>query len=232
MVPDDMRQLSPMRLKGRSFMAFILAPESPISDWLDRLDGHMARSAAFFSSRPVVLDLSALAPHDPGLDYLLYALTERGLRIIDVEGGSLPGFEYEGLRGGRDSGEVLLAQEPAPVSTTDPTRIEPSLLVEAPVRSGQLISFPSGDVTVIGSVASGAEVLAGGSIHIYGTLRGRAVAGALGRTDARIFCDRMEAELVSIDGLYRTAEMIDSSLRGRRVQVRMDGDSLVVSALR
>jgi septum site-determining protein MinC len=224
-----------MRLKGRSFMAFILAPESPISDWLGGLDEHLARSASFFRSRPVVLDLAALAADEPGLESLLESLTGRGVRVIDVEGGALPGFEHASLSGGRDSGDIPIADEAAPVSVAEPppaTREAASLIVDAPVRSGQSVSFPSGDVTVIGSIASGAEVLAGGSIHVYGALRGRAIAGALGRTDARIFCDRMEAELVSIDGLYRTADMIDAGLRGRRVQVRMDGDSLVVSALR
>jgi len=223
-----------MRLKGRSFMAFILAPESPLADWLAGLDEHLARSEAFFRSRPVVLDLQGVPADESGLESLLESLTARGVRVIDVEGGVLPGFEHASLSGGRDSGDLAVPEHAAPVSVAEPPPApEPaSLIVTAPVRSGQTISFPSGDVTVIGSVASGAEVLAGGSIHIYGALRGRAVAGALGHTDARIFCDRMEAELVSIDGLYRTADMIDPTLRGKRVQVRMDGDSLVVSALR
>jgi septum site-determining protein MinC len=68
------------------------------------------------------------------------------------------------------------------------------------------VVFPSGDVTVIGSVASGAEVVAGGSIHIYGTLRGRAMACSTGNARARIFCRKIEAELLAIDGLYKTAD--------------------------
>ena len=215
-------------------MAFILAPESPLADWLARLDDQLAQ-ASFFRSRPFVLDMQALDTDDPGLESLLASLTERGVRVIDVEGGALPGFAYAGtLSGGRDSGEVTVPEDAAPLSAAEPPPppAPASLIVDAPVRSGQSVSFPSGDVTVIGSVASGAEIVAGGSIHVYGVLRGRAIAGALGHIDARIICDRMEAELVSIDGLYRTADMIDASLRGKRVQVRMDGNSLVVSALR
>jgi septum site-determining protein MinC len=71
---------------------------------------------------------------------------------------------------------------------------------EHPIRSGQSIIFPHGDVTILGSVASGAEVVAGGSIHVYGALRGRALAGSTGDMRARIFCSRNEAELMSIDG--------------------------------
>ena len=77
------------------------------------------------------------------------------------------------------------------------------------VRSGQSVFFADGDVTVVGSVGSGAEVVAGGSIHVYGTLRGRAMAGTSGNSRARIFCRRIEAELLAIDGFYRTADQLD-----------------------
>ena len=99
-------------------------------------------------------------------------------------------------------------------------------MIDEPVRSGQSVIFPSGDVTVIGSVASGAEVIAGGSIHVYGALRGRAVAGVAGNPRARIFCRRLEAELVAIDGFYRTADDMDAALRGRAVQAWLEGDSM------
>jgi septum site-determining protein MinC len=97
------------------------------------------------------------------------------------------------------------------------------------MRSGQYIEHLDGDVIVVGSVASGAEIVAGGSIHVYGRLRGRAIAGA-GYPRARIFCRKLEAELLSIDGLYLTADDMEASLRGRSVQVRLDGDSLLITA--
>ena len=97
------------------------------------------------------------------------------------------------------------------------------------MRSGQSVSFPTGDVTVMGSVASGAEIVAGGSIHVYGALRGRAIAGLLGAgARPRIFCRRLEAELLAIDGVYRTADEMGAALAGRAVQVWLEGDALAL----
>ena len=91
--------------------------------------------------------------------------------------------------------------------------------------------FPEGDVTVVGSVASGAEIIAGGSVHIYGTLRGRALAGSVGNASARIFCRRLEAELLAIDGVYKTAEDMAPNLRGQAVQLWLEGDSIMAERL-
>jgi septum site-determining protein MinC len=99
------------------------------------------------------------------------------------------------------------------------------------VRSGQSVFFPDGDVTVLGSVGSGAEIIAGGSIHVYGTLRGRAMAGMSGNRQARIFCSKIEAELLAIDGFYRTAEDLDASLNGRIVQAWLNGEVLMIAAM-
>ena len=99
------------------------------------------------------------------------------------------------------------------------------------MRSGQSVFFPDGDVTVLGSVGSGAEIIAGGSIHVYGTLRGRAMAGMSGNRQARIFCSKIEAELLAIDGFYRTAEDLDASLQGRVVQAWLNGEVLMVAAM-
>lgn len=83
----------------------------------------------------------------------------------------------------------------------------------------------------MGSVASGAEVIAGGSIHIYGALRGRAIAGASGNPDARITCRKFEPELLAIDGLYRTADDLGPDRRGQPAQIRLEGDAIKVAAL-
>jgi septum site-determining protein MinC len=106
-----------------------------------------------------------------------------------------------------------------------------SLLLDQPVRSGQSVVFPDGDVTVLGSVGSGAEIVAGGSIHIYGTLRGRAMAGVNGNPQARIFCQKIEAELLAIDGYYQTAEELDGALRNRPAQAWLDGGVMRISPL-
>jgi septum site-determining protein MinC len=88
-----------------------------------------------------------------------------------------------------------------------------------------------GDVIVMGSVASGAEVIAGGSIHIYGALRGRAIAGAAGNARARIFSRKFEAELIAIDGLYKTADDLGANHRGQPVQIALNGDAIIMTAL-
>jgi septum site-determining protein MinC len=146
------------------------------------------------------------------------------------------------LLGGRAGGEERAPEPPPPEdrgaappeasAAAVPQRQEPvSMLIQSPIRSGQSVNFPFGEVTVLGSVASGAEIVAGGSIHIYGALRGRAMAGSMGDARARIFCSRNEAELLAIDGYYQTAENMDASLRGRPVQVWLEAAGLNVAAL-
>jgi len=113
-------------------------------------------------------------------------------------------------------------------------RLEPSagtLMIKAPIRSGQSIFHPHGDVIVLGSVASGSEIVAGGSIHVYGTLRGRAIAGSEGNISARIFCRKNEAELLAVDGWYTTAEEMEGVSRGKAVQAFLENDALCVVPL-
>ncbi|TGQ50044.1 septum formation inhibitor MinC [Mesorhizobium sp. M1C.F.Ca.ET.193.01.1.1] len=106
-----------------------------------------------------------------------------------------------------------------------------TLMIKAPIRSGQSVFHPHGDVIVLGSVASGSEIVAGGSIHVYGTLRGRAIAGSEGNTSARIFCRKNEAELLAVDGWYTTAEEMEGVSRGKAVQAFLDNDALCVVPL-
>lgn len=106
-----------------------------------------------------------------------------------------------------------------------------SYLHDSPVRSGQSVIFPQGDLTILGSVASGSEVVAGGSIHIYGALRGRAIAGSTGNANARIFCNKLEAELIAIDGLYRTADEMETQFRGQPVQAWLEGETMTMATL-
>lgn len=124
-------------------------------------------------------------------------------------------------------------QEPEEAAGVSPSDFASSgpLLVEAQVRSGQTIFYPQGDVVVIGSVSSGADVVAGGSIHVYGTLRGRAMAGAYGEMGARIFCRRLEAELLAVGGVYQTADEIDENMRRQNVQVWLEREDIRIARL-
>ncbi|RWH68457.1 MAG: septum formation inhibitor MinC [Mesorhizobium sp.] len=124
--------------------------------------------------------------------------------------------------------------EPAQAASAGPVPAQPSagtLMIKAPIRSGQSVFHPHGDVIVLGSVASGSEIVAGGSIHVYGTLRGRAIAGSEGNVSARIFCRKNEAELLAVDGWYTTAEEMEGVSRGKAVQAFLDNDALCVVPL-
>ena len=244
---DVLTQPRPIRLKGRSFLALALTPELPFPDWLRRLDDLAARSAGFFLRRPVVLDVEGLDIDRAELRELVDQLHARNVRVMGIEGArsSLLGPDMPpAMADGRPAGDIdapeNAPEEPveavrpvasaAPVAAT-PVQATPSLVVSQPVRSGQSIFFPEGDVTIIGSVASGAEIVAGGSIHVYGPLRGRALAGSAGNASARIFCRKLEAELIAIDGFYKTADDMEPELRGKPGQVWLEGETIKAATL-
>lgn len=221
-------------------MALVLAPEPPLPDWLAALDAQIERSPSFFDNRPVVLDLAALPREQPNIAGLFHELERRGIHIIGSEGAhpswtDIPAWGRPLPTGGRPAREIEPPPEPrpsaAPTAPPIPSTDAASLLVEHSVRSGQSIMHERGDVIVLGSVASGAEIVAGGSVHIYGALRGRAIAGLAGNPKARIFCRRLDAELLAIDGVYQTADDMDSKLRGHAVQAWLDGDVMRMAAL-
>jgi septum site-determining protein MinC len=134
------------------------------------------------------------------------------------------------VSGGRPAPVEAVGARSQPTPPT-PQRAPASLVVDSAIRSGQAIFHPDGDVTVLGSVGSGAEVMAGGSIHIYGTLRGRAMAGTSGNRQARIFCRHLEAELLAIDGCYRTAEDLDVELRTKPIQAWLAEETLFIAEI-
>lgn len=237
-------QSRPIRLKGRSFLALALTPELPFEDWLVQLDELAARSAGFFLRRPIVLDVQGLEIDRAQLRDLVSQLSMRNVRIMGIEGArsSLLGPDLPpAMSDGRAASDVELptteeAEKAVPVesivaSGPPSAKAMPSIVVNQPVRSGQSLLYPEGDVTIVGSVASGAELVAGGSIHVYGALRGRAMAGTMGNSSARIFCRKLEAELIAIDGFYQTAEDMDPGLRGKAVQIWLEGETIKAEAL-
>jgi septum site-determining protein MinC len=129
-----------------------------------------------------------------------------------------------------------VAPKSAPKSASAPaaanaSTAQPGMILSAPVRSGQQIYAESRDLTVLTTVGAGAEVIADGSVHIYGPLRGRALAGAQGNEQARIFCREFHAELVAIAGHYKVMEEIPRELRGKAVQVWLEDQQLKIAAL-
>jgi septum site-determining protein MinC len=219
----------PVRLRGRSYVAFVFSPVVPIVEWLAEIDATLARSPGFFVGKPVVLDLSAVDLSRAAVQHLILSLEKRNIRILGIEGvepavlaSTMPPL----LTGGRHC-----AIQQAEAEKPEIKQPSNSLLLDSPVRSGQSIVFPDGDVTILGSVGSGAEIVAGGSIHVYGTLRGRAMAGVNGNSAARIYCQKIEAELLAIDGYYQTAEELDASLRNRPAQAWLEGEIMRITPL-
>jgi septum site-determining protein MinC len=230
-------------------MALVLAPEVPLNDWLNALDAQMERSPNFFDARPVVVDLGAVPREQMGVAQFLHLLEHRGIRIIGTEGAhpswegieawgrplpvsAKPGREIEPPQTTPAPGASPAEAHGAPPAEAAPSSADANtLLIDHPIRSGQSIVFERGDITVLGSVASGAEVMAGGSVHIYGTLRGRAVAGLSGHPNARIFCSKLQAELLAIDGVYQTADGMPSEALGKPVQAWLDGAQMKISVL-
>jgi septum site-determining protein MinC len=259
-----------IRFRGRSFPILALEPESPLAEWIERLDAHLARAPAFFRDKSIVVDVAGLGIERPGVVGLVKDLSERGISVMGLTGvelswgaadlppiltggRALPRVEgpHESAKNetdGASSGQLSPEQQSAfeeigralggagrpqskkPSAAEAPAPAAP-LIVNAPVRSGQSISHPEGDVTVIGSVASGAEVIAGGSIHIYGTLRGRAMAGAYGEKRSRIFCRRLEAELLAVCGVYITADEIETTVRSQAVQAWLENETVKIARL-
>ncbi len=224
----------------------------------DELERRVRAAPQMFARAAVVLDLSHLLdlPDDGAVDALLEAVRSAGMLPVGLAYGT---SETEALA--KRMGLPLIAKfraayEPvngAPASVAEPARQaepvapsvrrEPILSAPAPgsmqgaqyhagsVRSGQQVYARDRDLIVTGAIANGAEVIADGNIHIYGSLRGRAMAGAQGDEKARIFVSDFRAELVAIAGQYRVFEQIPDDLEGQSVQCWLDGEKLMIAKL-
>ena len=214
------------------------------------------RAPKLFARAALVIDFGGLpgVPDEAGARALIDALREAGALPVALAWGSndnealavrlglplLARFraQYEREGGATPAPPPAAAPAPAPEPAARPAPPpaaapagQPGMIQNVPVRSGQQVYADSRDLTVLGAVSPGAEVLADGSIHIYGPLRGRALAGAQGNEKARIFCRAFHAELVAVAGQYKVLEDIPRELHGKAVQVWLDGDELRIAAL-
>jgi septum site-determining protein MinC len=232
-----------LKFRAQSLLAYVLEPVQPLADWFVALDAWLARSPTFFIARPVILDMGALDINLKDYRDLLSGLARRHIRVMGAEnvGRGLVGPHLPPVvSGGRPIDSPILREDaptayeeegPAPATDQTITDKANSLIVDGNVRSGQSIMHPQGDVTIIGRVASGAEIVAGGSVHVYGALQGRVIAGISGSRSARIFCTEARAELLCIGGSYVTAENTNSEMEGRSVEARLEGDELKLRIL-
>jgi septum site-determining protein MinC len=207
---------------------------------LDELTGRVASAPLFFQRTGVCIDLTALG-RDPQLDEMravMDAVRRAGMLPVGLVGGSagveslatalqLPVLAPFRQQTQASAPIVHAAQSaPAPQPTERSEAGLPALIQHQPVRSGQRLYARGRDVVVTSTVGAGAEVIADGCVHVYGSLRGRAVAGARGETGARVFCQEFRAELVSIAGVFRVFETLPPELAGKPVQAWLDGEDL------
>ena len=235
-------QVQALNFRARSLLAFALEPSEPLADWLASLDAWLVRSPTFFAAKPVILEMSGIEIGLKEYRRLLSELARRHIRVMGVENASatLVGPHLPpAVTGGRTVNAPAMpddSADPAPAPAAPvPAPAKPerasALTVDGNVRSGQSIMHADGDVTIVGRVASGAEIVAGGSVHVYGALQGRVIAGISGEPGARIFCTEARAELLCIGGAYVTAENMSPQLEGRSLEVRLEGDELKLRTL-
>lgn len=227
-------------------VAMLQATEPPaLADALHKMLGGMPD---FFNGEAVVLDFSGLREIPATIDWAGLNSLLRRYRLQPIGVFSLPAEHAESARRAgfaeldaaalreRPAAQAPQApapapapapaasQAPAPAPTAPPQGIQPTLFVDRPLRSGQQIYARGADLVLIGGVSPGAEVIADGSIHCYGPMRGRAIAGANGDERARIIASNFGPELVSIAGVFRTFERgIPETVAGRAAQVRLTG---------
>jgi septum site-determining protein MinC len=232
--------IRPFQIRGRFFTAIALRLASrPDDEMLSALDAQLRQTPGFFAGAPLVLDLEHASDEVRGDDLvgLVEQLRRRKLSVFAVQNGTPEqtaagvGAGLIALSGGRDVPSRPSGKEPHPVAAPAEAPPPENRLITTPVRSGQTVFADRGDLTVVGPVGSGAELLAAGSIHVYGQLRGRALAGVNGDQTARIFCHSLDAELLAIAGLYRTSESLGADVRRRSVQVFLQGEQLRVEPL-
>lgn len=206
----------------------------------------MADSPGFFDNDPVLIDLAAVRELPEPLDFvaLLALLRSHQTMPVAVRGGSPQQMQAAHQAGLALAADVMappaahVSDAPAMPDTlveVEVPRASPGLatvVIDKPLRSGQQVYARGADLVVLAVVSFGAEVIADGNIHVYAPLRGRAMAGARGNTNARIFTTCMEPQLVSIAGIYRTTEVaIPAEIVGKPAQVRLAGEKLLIEPL-
>jgi septum site-determining protein MinC len=206
-----------------------------------QLKEKVAQAPEFFKNSPLLLDLQKLNSLNLNIELkeLVELIRSLGFMPIGIRGGlesqnsdalamNLPVFSLHGTN-------IPLVNKPAskklpvPAVEEKPKPDQPleNKLITQPIRSGQQV-YAKGDLIVTATVSAGAEIMAEGNIHVYGTLRGRALAGVLGNVDSRIFCADLQAELISIAGIYQLSDDLSKYATRKPVQISLDNQTLVI----
>ncbi|MDP9196343.1 MAG: septum site-determining protein MinC [Pseudomonadota bacterium] len=234
----------PFQIRGSAFTVIVLKvldPEDP--SFFPQLAIKTRQAPAFFHNASVVIDLEDVKTGMgvPELSSFVSRLKHCHLVPIGVQGASAAiqkaalaiglGIMSQGRPARETAPAQTQAQADAPPAARDPAPASGTLVITEPVRSGQQVYASGGDLIILAPVSPGAELLADGHIHIYGPLRGRALAGLGGNQNAMIFCSSLEAELVSVAGVYRISEDIEKNLWKKSVRISLDNGYLRIDPL-
>ncbi|MFS9380360.1 septum site-determining protein MinC [Citrobacter sp. ANG330] len=231
---------TPIELKGSSFtLSVVHLHEAEPEVIRQALEDKIAQAPAFLKHAPVVVNVSNLdAPVNwPQLQKIV---ASTGLRIIGVSGckdarlkAEIDQMGLPLLTEGKEKVVRCAPSEPvAPAAVAqNATPVTKTRFIDIPVRSGQRIYAPQCDLIVTSHVSAGAELIADGNIHVYGMMRGRALAGASGDRDAQIFCTHLTAELVSIAGVYWLSDKIPAEFYGKAARLQLADNALTVQPL-
>ena len=230
-----------LEFKSSTFSVPVLVLSSVDLDVIEhQLQEKINLAPEFFRNSPLVLDLQEI--NKRGYDIDVTALTDiirkTGLLPIGIRGGNsqqnkqalellIPVYSiHSGGVSAENKKQKTIAPLPEPKTDTD-TDVTTTTLITQPIRSGQRI-YATGDLIIMAQVSAGAEIMAEGNIHVYNTLRGRALAGVRGNTGARIFCFDLQAELISIAGNYKVSEDLDETVRNKPVQIYLQDQALII----
>ena len=248
-MPEQVRTSFDLKSASLPVVAVVLKTTDAAQFAAD-LAERVADDPGFFDNDPVLIDLAPLREAPEPIDFaaITAQLRRHSTLPVAVRGGSatqMAAARAAGLALAPDAPPAR-AEAPVPevrevirevVHEVEVVREVPmagpnTVVVDKPLRSGQQVYARGADLVVLAMVSDGAEVIADGNIHVYAPLRGRAIAGARGDTSARIFTTCMEAQLVSIAGIYRTTDTeLPDRVKGRSAQVRLDGEKLLIEPI-
>lgn len=209
---DNLSNTQAFKLKGRLFTFTVVQILNTDKELFFQQFAAMAvKAPKLFERTPIVLDLSSIQQEELDLQALCHIARECGMIPVAIQGGSplqetIAGCQGLAILNASASKDKPIIEQPMEPASIGPAK---SKLITTPVRSGQQIVAKGGDLIVTAAVSHGAELLSDGTIHVYGPLRGRALAGISGDTEARIYCHSLEAELLSIAGFYRISDAIE-----------------------
>ncbi len=245
--PDNATRIEPFRLRGANFNLLVLRlldhrPEVVVP----AIGDQFRRAPGFLRFAPIVLGLSDIQVPPAEVDFpsLIQGLKELEIMPIGTTGGTAEmrnvaisyGLPPVRSIGGKEADEDITAPSPQagdatqaappPPPITKPAAARATMVVDQPVRAGQRIWAEGSDLIITSTVNAGAEVIADGNIHVYGALRGRAIAGGASNMEARVFALNFDPELVSIAGFYAVREGFPAAQIGKAMQVRLVGERM------